>query len=88
MTYRVEFTPGARRDIARLPERIAWAVLEFCGGPLAENPHRAGKPLVGDLTGLYSARRGEYRIIYSIYEETVVVEVAYVRRWADAYRRR
>ncbi len=88
MTYRVEFTSAARRDIARLPERIAWAVLEFCEGPLAENPQRVGKPLVGDLTGLYSARRGEYRIVYSIYEETVVVEVAYVRRRADAYRGR
>lgn len=88
MTYRVEFTSAARRDIARLPERIAWAVLEFCEGPLAENPQRVGKPLVGDLTGLYSARRGEYRIVYSIYEERVVVEVAYVRRRADAYRGR
>jgi len=86
MTYRVEFTAGARRDIGRLPERIAWAVLEFCEGPLAQNPHRVGKPLIGDLTGLHSARRGEYRIIYAIYDDTVVVEVTYVRHRADAYR--
>ena len=88
MTYRIEFTPAARRDIARLPERIAWAVIEFCDGPLAENPHRVGKPLVSDLVGLYSARRGEYRIVYAIHDDTVVVEVAYVRRRADAYRPR
>ena len=88
MTYRVEFTPAARRDIAKLPERIAWAVLEFCDGPLADNPHRVGKPLVGDLVGLHSARRGEYRIVYEIHEDTVVVEVAYVRRRADVYRPR
>jgi mRNA-degrading endonuclease RelE of RelBE toxin-antitoxin system len=88
VTYRVEFTSTARRDIAKLPERIAWAVLEFCDGPLAENPQRVGKPLVGDLTGLHSARRGEYRIVYAIYEEKVVVEVAYMRRRADVYRPR
>lgn len=88
MTYRVEFTPAARRDIARLPERIAWAVLEFCSGPLADNPHRVGKPLIGDLVGLYSARRGEYRIVYAIDDHTVLVEVAYVRRRADVYRPR
>lgn len=87
MTYRVEFTSAARRDIGRLPGRIAWAVVEFCDGPLAENPHRVGKALVADLAGLYSARRGEYRIVYAIDDETVVVEVAYVRRRADAYRR-
>jgi mRNA interferase RelE/StbE len=88
VTYRVEFTPAARRDIARLPERVAWAVVEFCSGPLADNPRRVGKPLIGDLVGLYSARRGEYRIVYAIDEQTVVVEVAYVRRRSDAYRAR
>ena len=88
MTYQIEFTPVARRDIGRLPERIAWAVIEFCEGPLAENPHRVGKPLIGDLTGLYSARRGEYRVVYSIFDEQVLVEVAYVRRRADVYRPR
>jgi mRNA interferase RelE/StbE len=88
VTYRVEFTPAARRDIARLPQRVAWAVLEFCSGPLADNPHRVGKPLIGDLVGLYSARRGEYRIVYAIDDQTVLVEVAYVRRRADVYRPR
>jgi mRNA interferase RelE/StbE len=88
MTYRVEFTSVARKDIGRLPDRIAWAVLELCAGPLADNPYRVGKPLIGELTGLHSARRGEYRIIYAIHDETVVVEVAYVRRRAEAYRRR
>lgn len=88
MTYRIEFAGPARRDISKLPERIAWAVVEFCEGPLAENPHRVGKPLVGDLTGLYSARRGEYRIIYAIDDETVIVEVAHIARRADSYRPR
>jgi mRNA interferase RelE/StbE len=88
MTYRVEFTAIARRDVGRLPDRIAWAVLEFCDGPLAETPYRVGKPLIGDLTGLHSARRGEYRIIYAIHDDTVVVEVAYVRRRTGVHRRR
>jgi len=88
VTFRVEFTAAARRDIARLPERIAWAVLEFCGGPLAENPHRVGKPLIAELTGLYSARRGDYRIIYAIYDDRVVVEVAKVQRRSTAYHSR
>jgi mRNA interferase RelE/StbE len=88
MTYRVEFTAAARKDIAQLPDRIAWAVLVFCAGPLAENPYRVGKPLVGELVGLHSARRGQYRIVYAIHDDTVVVEVAYVRRRADANRRR
>jgi len=88
VTYRVEFTAAARRDIAKLPERIAWAVLEFCAGPLAENPHRVGKPLIAELTGLYSARRGEYRIVYAINDDRVVVEVAKVQRRSAVDRSR
>lgn len=88
MTYQVEFTSTARRDIAKLPTRIARAVLEFCTGPLAENPYRVGKPMLADMTGLYSARRGEYRTIYSIQDEKVVVEVTYVRRRSAVHRPR
>lgn len=42
------------------------AVIEFLMGPLRDNPHRAGKPLVGDLDGFWSARRGAYRVVYAI----------------------
>ena len=31
-------------------------------GPLADEPRRVGKPLVGELAGLWSARRGDYRV--------------------------
>lgn len=82
----MEFTAAARRDIAKLPDRVAWAILEFCSGPLAENPYRVGRPLVRELTGLYSAHRGGYRIVYTINDDRVLVEIAYVRRRADAYR--
>lgn len=43
--------PGpVRRAISeRLPEDVAWAVIEFINGPLAENPHRVGTELRGHL---------------------------------------
>lgn len=64
------------------------AVLEFCSGPLAENPHRVGKPLRGPLAGFYSARRGEYRVIYSIFDEEVRVEVVLIARRDNVHRPR
>ncbi|MBB5832433.1 type II toxin-antitoxin system RelE family toxin [Brachybacterium aquaticum] len=59
----------------QLPEAVAAAAYEFLVGPLLENPHRVGKALVGPLAGLHSARRGEYRVIYRIYDHRVLVEV-------------
>ena len=86
MTYSVLLTGPARRDLQKLPDRVLPAVVQFLSGPLAEAPQRVGKPLVGELEGLHSARRGEYRVIYRIVEDRVQVEVVRLRYRRDAYR--
>ena len=87
MTYRVELTRRARRDLSQLlPEAVAAACWEFIRGPLAEDPHRVGKPLRDGMRGLFSARRGEFRVIYEIFDHRVVVEVVTVQHRRDVYR--
>ena len=83
MTFEIQFQPGARRDLARLPEKVAVAVVEFIFGPLAENPHGVGKPLRFDLEGLHSARRGSYRVIYRIEARVSIIAIDHR---ADIYR--
>lgn len=78
----------ARRAIDRLPDKIALAVLDYLVGPLLENPHRVGKALRGDLTGLHSARVGAYRIVYEINQDIHTVRVIYIDHRADIYRPR
>ena len=85
--YQVRFQPAARRAIAeRLPETVAAAVLEFREAALAVNPHRVGRPLFGPLAGCYGARRGTYRIVYRIDENTRTVYVLDVDHRAEIYR--
>lgn len=88
MTYEVAWTPSARRRFARLPKPVVKVVLEFVCGPLADNPRRVGKELRGELSGAYSARRGEYRVIYSINDHQVIVTMLSVDHSRDAYRSR
>ena len=88
MSFEVTFSSTAVRDLDRIPPRIVPAVIEFAFGDLARNPHRVGKRLERELAGLYSARRGPYRILYEIYEEEVRVIVIRVDHRADAYRPR
>ena len=64
--FAIAWTAPARRALARLPEKVATAAVEFLYGSLAANPHRVGKPLKLGLEGLHSARRGDYRVIYRI----------------------
>lgn len=53
---------------------------------LVEDP-RAGKPLVGELSGIWSLRRGDYRILYRIDDAKRRIEVARVGHRRDVYRR-
>jgi mRNA interferase RelE/StbE len=87
VTYRIELTGAARRALTEtLPEVVAVACWEFIRGPLAENPHRVGKPLRNQLEGRYSARRGEFRVIYQIFDDRVVVRVIHIAHRRDVYR--
>ena len=87
--YEVRVTPPARRAIeSELPEKVAAAAVEFLYGALADSPRRVGRPLRNELEGLWSARRGEYRVIYTIDGEVVVVDVLRIDHRRDAYRPR
>lgn len=79
---------SAERQLARLPERIAAAVVEFLLGPLVENPRRVGHPLQRELAGLWSARRGAYRVVYEIDDEDRIIDVLRIEHRSDVYRPR
>jgi mRNA interferase RelE/StbE len=86
VTHTLILLAPARRDLEhRLPERVAAAAWEFIRGPLLERPHRVGKRLRHERRGLWSARRGQYRVIYRILDDVVVVEVVRVAHRADIY---
>jgi mRNA-degrading endonuclease RelE of RelBE toxin-antitoxin system len=86
--YAIAWTIPARRALARLPEKVATATVEFLYGSLAANPHRAGKPLKLDLAGLHSAGRGDYRVIYRIDDHRRRVDVVAIEHRSDVYRPR
>lgn len=79
----IAWTPTAKRALIRLPEKVASAAVEFIYGPVAENPRRVGKAMRRELEGLYSARRGDFRIIYRISD---VVTIMAIDHRADVYR--
>lgn len=77
---------SAERSLARLPEGVAAAIVEFMLGMLRESPQRVGHPLGRELPGLWSARRGAYRIVYELDEESRTVHVVRIDHRADVYR--
>lgn len=77
----------ARRDLGRVPEKHATAIIELLPR-IAANPKRLGKPLRFEWEGRWVARRGPYRVIYEIDEGARTVTVLAVAHRADAYRPR
>lgn len=84
--YDLLVTLPAQRALDRLPERVAAAIAELLTGDLLVAPRRVGKPLRRELTGVWSARRGSYRVLYEIDEEKRRVVVLRIDHRADIYR--
>jgi mRNA interferase RelE/StbE len=79
--------PAARALAGRMPEKIATAVYEFITTTLVDNPQRVGnRLLLPPYAGTWSARRGAYRVLYEIDDETRTVTVTSIEHRADAYR--
>lgn len=84
--FEVRFTAAARRSLNTIPPRVLSAVVEFTFGDLAREPRRVGKPLRDDLAGLFSARRGPYRVLYRIDDAARIIFIVRVDHRADVYR--
>ncbi|GAA4052287.1 hypothetical protein GCM10023063_45670 [Arthrobacter methylotrophus] len=68
------FRTGRRR---RLSEKAAAAIVEFVTGALADNPYGLGKPLTNERLGLRTARRGDYRVLFTL---DIEEHILYVHR--------
>ncbi len=87
--YELIITPPAAKAIAeQLPEPVAAAVIEFVTTALIREPRRVGKPLRRELIGIWSARRGTYRILYRVRDDTREVIVLRIEHRGEVYRPR
>lgn len=80
----LRLTRRAKDDLAALPSALQEAVVSSLA-MIAADPEPAGKQLVGRLRGLWSARVGAYRILYTLEASGVVVRA--IRHRGVAYRR-
>jgi mRNA interferase RelE/StbE len=86
---RVQLTRQATRHFDDLSQNLKEPVLNALTD-LEIDSEAAGKPLLGRLKGLWSARVGSYRVIYSIEgsRRARKVIVRAIRHRAQAYRSR
>ena len=74
MKYRVELAPAARRQMKKLSAAIQKRITGRLR-KLAVNPRPSGMKKLSDEHDLYRVRVGDYRIIYTIRDEELIVLV-------------
>lgn len=85
--FAVEFTTAAAREVRKLDPQIRSRVIDAIEG-LADDPRPAtARKLVG-FTDAWRLRIGDYRVLYEVIDESVLVTVFKVGHRRDVYEDR
>lgn len=83
--YEIRIMPAAQKEIDRLPQRARERV-EAAIVSLADNPRPVGSKKLRTLKDTYRVRVGNYRIIYQVFDDELVILVVTVGDRKDIYR--
>lgn len=84
MKYRIEIKPSAKKELAQLPRETGENVVKAITA-LAENPRPHGyKKLTGSQQS-YRIRVGNYRVVYSLFEKQLIIEIIKIGDRKDVY---
>lgn len=82
--FELRVRPSVAKDLKSLPKQSVLRILERIEG-LRDDPRPVGSEKLSGLER-YRIRQGSYRILYSIIEDQVVVEIVKVGHRKDVYR--
>ena len=86
MSYHVEFTAAAAREVKKLPRPARGRVLDAIEN-LGEDPRPHGaKKLVGERTA-WRIRVGDYRVIYDVLDAELTVTIVRAAHRREVYVR-
>lgn len=91
MTWQIEFTPEADKELVRLGKQAEKQIVKFMRervSPL-EDPRTIGESLKGSrFAGLWRYRSGDYRILCQIQAEKICILVVLVGHRGKVYKER
>jgi len=85
MTYTVRWDSEALEDLDELGHAEARRIVGKVESHLVKDPLNLGKPLSGNLSGLYRYRIGDYRVLYQLVREEIIIDVVAVGHRKDVY---
>jgi mRNA interferase RelE/StbE len=85
MSYKVQIAAGALKEIRALPAEVRRGVGVVIN-ELAGNPRPAGARRITDIPDCYRVRSGAYRIVYTIKDEILTINVVTVGHRREVYK--
>jgi mRNA interferase RelE/StbE len=83
--YTVELKPSAERAFGKLDRQVQGRLRAVIDA-LAEDPHPPASKKLQGLEGLYRVRVGDYRIVYQVEDDVLVVLVIRIGHRREVYR--
>jgi mRNA interferase RelE/StbE len=83
--YAVVLRKSAARELSKLPKAAQQRIAQEIDG-LAVNPRPQGVKKLAGADQLFRVRVGDYRVVYTIEDQRLIVEVIRVRHRKDVYR--
>lgn len=88
MSYRVEFTSAAKKQLKKMDRFDASLILNWVEKNLegCADPRAFGKGLTASRSGEWRYRVGSYRILAIVEDEKLVIEIFKVGHRSEVYR--
>lgn len=83
--YRIEYGEDARRNIKKFPKNIQERIIRAIEKRLTISPSEVGKPLIHEWKDHKRIRVGDYRVVYKIIEDKVIVLIVEIDHRKDIY---
>lgn len=84
MAYRLSYKKSVTKDLKRIDKKQLKRILESLEKKLQHDPRSAGIALAGEFEGLCRIRIGDYRAIYAVSgNEVIVLRIAHRK---ESYR--
>lgn len=86
MPHKIEFAPSAAREFNKLPRSVQITLKQEIDS-LSTNPYPDKVEPITDIAHCYRIRKGDYRIIYVVYDSRLIVLVTRIGDRKDVYKK-
>ncbi len=83
--YKVVYLDRVEEDLRKLDKPTIKKIFDRIENYLAQNPKELGQPLKGNFQGYWRYRWGNYRVIYKIAEQELLIAVLRIGHRKEVY---